>query len=183
MSRSYLIHLGIALAVLAAALVVYGFWYAALGTLSSEVAGLTAEVAAKNQNVTQAVIAEDELSKLSDEEGAIRGYFVAPADIVPFLESLQTVGAAAGAKVSVVSVSASPTPRPHLSLALKITGPFDAVLRTVGAIEYGPHDITTTTLSLDQGQGDVIGWSASLAVDVGAASASPAPAASVTTTP
>ncbi|MBU2103516.1 hypothetical protein KKD95_00690, partial [Patescibacteria group bacterium] len=59
-------------------------------------------------------------------------------------------GKGLGATVSVASVSAeTTTTRPHLKLSLKITGSFDSVLRTLGAIEYGPYDSQLLTTTFD----------------------------------
>jgi hypothetical protein len=158
----------------------YGLAYRTLGSISDEVISLTAQVAGKNADAAQALGAEKELTKLATQEAQIHGYFVASSDIVPFLESLQNMGAGTGVKVNVAAVAENKTPRPHLDISLKITGPFDAVVRTVGAIEYSPHDIQVTTLALDAtpGEKETI-WTASMAMRVGTASSSSAmPAAS-----
>ncbi len=176
MNRVYF-HLIFATTLFIVALICYAFWYGALGALSFEVAALSSEVTAKNQSAAQALVAEDELAKLSAEENIIHGYFVSTADIVSFLEGLQTLGSFAGAKVSVVSVSANPSPRPHLDLALKVSGSFDAVMRAVGAIEYSAHDIQVTTLTLDTVTSldpkIPSGWAAALVLQVGTASSTP----------
>jgi len=164
----------------------YAAWYHALGSVNNELSDLSAKVAAQNQSAAQAVAAEGELAKLSAEEGVIHGYFVSTSDVVSFLEALQKTGSSLGAKVSVTSVAANPAPRPHLDLALTISGSFDAVMRTVGAIEYGPHDITVKTLTVDSAapaDGSAsAAWTAALALQVGTASSSPALPASATTT-
>jgi hypothetical protein len=176
MKNSYT-HLASAGVFLLVALSAYYFWYATLGSMSDEVGSLTAQTAAARANAAEIIVAQGELAGLSDEEGAIKGYFVNQSDIVPFLEGLQSLGAGAGAKVTVVSVAAAETPRPHLDLALKITGNFDAVVRAVGAVEYAPHDLRTKTLSLDSsaGTGSTTSWAASLALTVGLTATSTSP--------
>lgn len=185
MSKTYF-QLISAAALFAIVLIGYALWYHALGSVSGELADLSAKVAAQNRSAAQAIAAEDELAKLSAEEGAIHGYFVSTSDIVSFLEALQKTGSALGAKVSVTSVSANAAPRPHLDLALTISGSFDAVMRTIGAIEYGPHDIVVKTLTVDSGtsaDGSAsAGWTAALALQVGTASSSPALPPPATTT-
>ena len=48
-----------------------------------------------------------------------------------------------------VSVAAAPaSPYGHLNLSVSITGTFDAVSKTVGAIEYQPYNTSLTSLSL-----------------------------------
>lgn len=186
MKNSYA-QLAIALVLLLAVFGAYGMWYHELSSVSDDVGTLTSEVALKNLDAAQAASAEKELTKLSTEEGAIEGYFVPSSDVVSFLEDTEGIGTATGAKVSVVSVNANPTPRPHLDLSLKIVGSFDAVLRTVGAIEYGPQDVRTSTLTLDSVPDDKAPtWTATMAVKVGTTSTSPkapTPSTTATTTP
>jgi len=184
MSRTYL-HLALALALLLVTVACALFWYGAFSALGTQVAVLSSEVAASDARAAQAVSAKDELAKRAGEEKKIQGYFIAPADVVSFLEALQAAGTAEGASVNVASVSANPSPRPHLDLALSVTGSFEAVMRTVGAIEYGPHDIRVATLTVEtnsgSGSGDSGGWIATLALEAGtppaaaAASAQPTP--------
>jgi hypothetical protein len=88
----------------------------------------------------------------------------------------------------VLSVAASHTAaHPSLELTLTVTGTFDAVMRTVGAIEYAPYDLSIT--GLDLGQTDKNAWHADVTLLVGSAAASasvaaasPAPAPVVATT-
>jgi hypothetical protein len=69
---------------------------------------------------------------------------------VPFLEQLTATGKYLGSNVNVVSVSASPSGAyEKLNLAVTITGSFNSVLRTIGAIEYGPYDTSISSLSFD----------------------------------
>ncbi len=167
------IHLFIALGILAAACVGYGVAYHALGTLSASVAALTDEVAAKKESASAEALAAQELDRLALEEMRIRDYFVAPDNIVSFLETLQAKGVALGSVVTVVSVSAVPTPRPHLDLSLRVDGSFDVVMRTIGSIEHSPHDITVTSLVLDvidtEAADAPSGWTATMKMDVGTA--------------
>lgn len=167
------VHLFIALGIFAGACIGYGIAYHALGTLSASVTALTKEVAAKKESAAAATLAADELARLSVEEEQINGYFVVQDNIVSFLETLQAKGVVLGSVIKVVSVSANPGTRPHLDLALSITGSFDAVMRTVGSIEYSPHDITVTSLVLDvidsADEDAPPGWTATMKMTVGTA--------------
>src|SRR3989344_896925 len=150
MKRSSFTDLMFALVLTAAALSAYFYWYAALSKASATVADLASRIAEKSEDASRIAAAKSILAALSSEEAAIRGYFVSTEDVVPFLEELEATGKAFGADVSVASVSAdSAADRSHILVAVKVGGTFDAVLRAVGAIEYGPHDIIITNLSLD----------------------------------
>lgn len=171
--KSTYFHLGITAALLIVVLIVYGVWYHALGSLRAHVAALSAEVAMKNQSGALAIVAEKELERRAAHEKAIQAYFVSPEDIVSFLESLQSIGASLGAKVNVLSVSSHTVPRQHLVLSVRVSGSFDAVMRTVGAIEYSAHDIMINGLSLDTSpatEKTAAGWVAALTLYVGTAS-------------
>lgn len=174
MKKTYF-YLTFALIFFAVTLGGYAVWYYELGALSSSVSDITAEVTARNQGAAQALVAEDELTKLSAQESAIRNYFVSSSDIVSFLEGLQTVGTQFKSKVSIVSVEANPLPRQHLNLSLHISGSFDAVMRTVGAIENSPHDVSmlTLTVSATNPTASSTSWDAVTTLEVGTASSTP----------
>jgi hypothetical protein len=167
----------VAIAILVAALLAYGFAYHVLGTVSATVTALANEVAAKKENASAAALAEEELERVTFEEDQIRAYFVVTDDIVSFLEGLQAKGKSLSTNVTVVSVSANPVPRPHLDLVLRIEGTFDAVARSIGAIEYSPYDLVVTNLTLDSVQnpdGTQGTWTANMKMQVGTASSTPA---------
>ena len=133
---------------LAVAGAAYAFFYSEIGTQSVKVATIDQEIATKTKAASSEAVAKSELNSLTSEEAAINQYFISTNDVVPFLEQLQKTGKYFGANVTVQSVSATPgTPYGQLGLALTITGTFDAVLRTIGAIEYGPYDTTVSTLN------------------------------------
>lgn len=150
MRRITLIQLAIAAALLAATLGGYGFWYASVRTLSSESQALGTELGVKNSDSARVLAAKEALTNLASDEASVRQYLINPGDVVPFLEDLEETGSALGASVEVISVSANPGEgRGTITLSTKIIGSFDSVLRTLGAIEYGPYDSRITMLTFD----------------------------------
>ncbi|HEX8591618.1 MAG TPA: hypothetical protein VF696_02640 [Candidatus Paceibacterota bacterium] len=170
--------LGAAL-VFIAALGGYIIWY---GTVTGEVekaAALSQELGAHGEADSRAALARKELLELGQKEADVYGHLVATDDIVPFLESLEATGERLGTKVEVASVANSPgTPLNTLTLSLRITGDFNAVMRTLGAIEYQTYDTVLTNLTLDTPPGSSAQWSAAATFAVGVM-----PAATATTTP
>lgn len=164
------IHALVMLAVLAAAGSAYAAWYGRVGKESADALALAGQIQQRTQGQARAEQAKGALEKAVAEESAIRGYFVNTSDVVSFLESLQSTGAARGAKVEVVSVSSEPA-KPHavIVLALRVTGTFDSVLRTLGAIEYQPYDTALTNVTLDTStaNGAVPQWQAAATVSIG----------------
>lgn len=149
MKHNALIPLFIALILLVLASVGYGLWYASVSTLSTQAASLAADVAAKNDDVARIANAKAALATLSEEEATLEQYFVSTKDVVSFLEELQATGKSLGTKVDVVSVAAEDAgTAPHLTLSLKIEGSFDAVIRTLGAIEFASRAITVSDVSI-----------------------------------
>lgn len=72
--------------------------------------------------------------------------------------------------MSVLSVSTSGTvAQPTLAFTLTVKGTFDAVMRTVGSIEYAPYDLSITALTI--AQDDKNSWHADLKLSVGSVSA------------
>ncbi len=111
---------------------------------------LTAEIGTKRLEALRVAAAKEALPALATDETAINQYFIKADDIVPFLETLQRTGTRQGAEVEVLAVSADQGGSQHrLSLSLRIVGTFDAVMRTVGSIEYGPYDIALSNVTLD----------------------------------
>lgn len=178
-------HVAIMLVVLLGVFTAYGAWYAQVGKASSDAISLATQIQERRQSQASAQEAKDQLERALVDEASITGYFVDTDDVVDFLGSLQATGNAQGTNVEVVSVSAEPA-RPHgvLVLALRITGTFDSVLRTLGAIEYQPYDTVLTGLTLDTTDGGVAArqWEAAATLRVGNSERAPAPRAASTTT-
>lgn len=149
------IQLGISVFIFVVAATAYGISYVNVQSESNKAAQLAEQLKEKSLATTRIAQAKAQLAILAPQEAAINQYFVSPSDIVPFLEQFSATGKFLGADVQVVSVSAVPgASNGVLNLSLKITGPFVAVLRTLGSIEYGPYDITTNSLALDAAKKD-----------------------------
>ena len=163
MRRVTLIQLILATLLFLGVLSTYAFWYASVGKLSVRAAALSEEIRTKSQDSARVAAARVALESLSEDEAAMRAYLVREQDIVPFLGALEETGASLGSSVEVVSVGEDiKDERERLALSLKITGSFDAVQRTLGAIEYGPYDsaiqsVTFDTVRTESGNG---GWTA-----------------------
>jgi hypothetical protein len=165
-------------ALLCLALAGYAFWYRAVARASREEQALSASVESATLANQKALESKDALSALSADQAAVGRYFLADADVVPFLEELQALGSVAGAAVDVVSVGAGSGAGATSTLAvtLHITGGFDAVARTAGAIEYAPYDLIENSLAFaSDGKG---AWHADMAITVGARGASASASAS-----
>jgi Tfp pilus assembly protein PilO len=138
-----------ALVLIVIMLSLYGYAYAQVSLKSAELKSLTLQISKKTLAAADAGAARAQLAALAPQEATLQQYFLSNADIVSFLEQLATTGKYFGSKVEVVSVAAVPgTPNGALNLSLTVTGSFDAVMRTVGAIEYGPHETTVTNFTL-----------------------------------
>ena len=148
----------------------YGFWYRLVGVESVEAARLSTEIDAKSLESSRIASAKTALATLDAQESGVGQYFVETKEIVPFLESLESTGKALGAAVTVASVSADTNgAHPHLTLSLKIAGSFDSVLRTLGAIEYGPYDSELLSLTFDtpRQEGTTGSWTATATFSIG----------------
>lgn len=177
MRNKSLISLVTALLILLASAGVYGGGYFLLMKLHAHTADLQKQIAEKTIELDRATQARSALATLSNDEAVLNQYQISKSDVVPFLEALQTSGKPLGAKVDVLSVSdAKDGTHARISLSLAVTGSFDAVMRTLGIIEYGPYDGVITSLSLDNsrdGKGTI--WTAAVLYSVGVRSASSTP--------
>lgn len=163
MTRSLQIQLALAVLTLLVTLGAYVFAYHTVGKESATATALITDIQAKTLATAHVAQAKKALSSLESEEAAINHYLIQQTDIVTFLESVQRTGSDLGAHVTVVSVTNDTSGgHPHLALSLQITGSFDAVFRTIGALEYGPYDSMVQSLTLDSTATDKgAAWTAS----------------------
>lgn len=173
MSRS-LIHLLIALGILATVAGLYSLWYYQVGKEAKQSLELLSQIHATVESAVTAAETGDALVALAADEAAIEAYRIKLADIVSFLERIEGTGRTLGSSVEVVSVADKPGADGRIALSVRIIGSFDAVLRTLGAIEYGPYDSRVATLTFDTPSGGGA-WTAvvTLSVAVDAALAKP----------
>ncbi|MFZ2500944.1 MAG: hypothetical protein WAW90_03095 [Minisyncoccia bacterium] len=165
--RSPFIHFLIALAIGVLVLIGYGACYSGVSNKSKEVADLESQIDAATKNVSRIVSARSALAEIAIDEERMHKYFVPEADIATFINVLQARGIAQKTVVSVLSVSMGGSPaQPSLLLTLTVQGTFDAVMRTVGSIEYAPYAISISALSLEKSAKD--SWQANLKIIVGA---------------
>jgi len=152
---------------LLAALIAYGYGYYLISKKTVAVAELEQSILAKTETASRVSSARAALAEISGDEAAVQAYFVSQEQVVPFIDALQSTGASLGTKVEVLSVSQKPaTDHPALGVTLAITGPFDGVFRTAGAIEFAPYDVTVDTFGLSQDAGGT-SWRANVTLTVG----------------
>ena len=164
--KSHFLHLAIALIIFMIALIGYGSWYAAISAKSAAVAGLKSQIVEKKQATGRIASARTALAEIAGDEADVQSYFVSETGVVSFINELEKRGQSQGTAVNVLSVSTGSTSeQPTLSLALSVKGTFNAVMRTVGAIEYMPYDLSIAGLSL--AQDDKSNWHANLNLIVG----------------
>ena len=171
--KSSLAHLLIASAVCVVTILCYGFWYATVGAKSAAVAQLESQISTKTETAGRIASARASLAGAADNEADIQGYFVPETGVVAFINNLEAQGRTQNASVSVLSVSTSVVDaQPTLTFSLTIRGAFDAVMRTIGVIEYLPYDLSVSTLSITRdGQDEKNSWRADLTLLVGSVKA------------
>lgn len=180
-----LLNLGLVSALFVILLAGYGIWYAAVQDMSARAASLSDEIAARQQDSENAASARRALDSIADDEASLASHFVSAGSVVPYLEGLEKTASSLGAAIDVGSVSAEDAPHPHLALALSIKGPFAAVMRTLGALEYGPVDVDVSQMTLDtvpSAEGSAA-WTAAVTMSVGMEGAGTAPAAASSSAP
>lgn len=164
MSRS-LIHLLVAFGVLAAVGGVYAFWYYQVEQETVRSQELAVQIATTIERSVTASETGDTLAALAEDEAVIEGYRIKLDEIVAFLERIEGTGRAIGSSVEVVAVADKPGADGRIALTVRILGSFDAVLRTLGAIEYGPYDSRITNLTFDT-PADSSAWTAAASLSV-----------------
>lgn len=163
--KSSFFHFIIALAAGVAVLAGYGVWYAVVAAKSASVADLQNQIDTKTEAEGRVASARAAIAEVASDENVIRSYFVPKTGVVAFINNLEASGQSQGTKIDVLSVSAGTGAQSTLELSLAVNGTFDAVLRTVGAIEYAPYDISLSSFSLAQDAEN--NWRADLGIVVG----------------
>jgi len=160
------IQLIIAITAAVIALIIYGFLYEFISNKSTTIAALQEQIASKTETMGRIASARATLSEIAGAEAVVQNYFVPGTGVVEFINGLEAQGKAQGATTSVLSVSTgSIGTQPTLKFSLAIKGPFDAVMRTVGAIEYAPYDLSTAGFSIKQDEKN--SWNANMNIIVG----------------
>ena len=141
-------------------------WYSIVADKSAFVVGLENQIVEKKEAASRVASAQSALKEIANDEKIIHNYFISDTNIVDFTNELKARGDAQGAKVNVLSVStnASSTP-PTFAISLEIKGTFEAVMRTIGVIEYAPYYLSISELSVEQDAGN--SWRANLKILVG----------------
>lgn len=169
--KSPLFHAILAGAVCVVMITGYGVWYVIVEAKSIAVAEVENQISTKTETANRIASARASLAEISGDEDSLWNYFVPETGVVAFINNLEAQGKMLGATVQVLSVSTSgASTQSALTFTLTINGTFDAVMRTVGAIEYAPYDLSISTLSL--GQDAKNSWHATLDLLVGSVSAS-----------
>jgi hypothetical protein len=163
--NKHLIHLGVTFVITVAVCVGYGFWYAALSAKSVAVASLQERIQARTESVKRIALAREALSEIAGDEALMQNYFVPENGVVAFIDILEGKGRAQGVVTNILSVSQGTAKQPTFELSLTLAGTFDAVMRTIGAIEYAPYKLSVTKLLVTQGE--VGNWRADLTLLVG----------------
>jgi len=167
--KTSLFRLVAAFALCVVMLIGYSVEYAAVAAKSAAAADLQNRIAAQAEVMSRVASARAALARIAGDEATVRSYFVPESGVVSFIGGLEERGRRQGASVEVLSVSAGTVSKqPVLTLALTAAGSFDAVMRTIGAIEHAPFNLAVSNLSLEQG--DAREWHADLTLRVGSVS-------------
>lgn len=167
--RSPSTHFMLALGVAVVTVSGYIAWFYFISQKSSDVASLQSQIVTETGNVNRIAAARAALSEIAGDEANVQSYFISESEVVTFINSLEALGLAQKATVNVLSVSTGGTSvQPTLLLALTVQGTFDAVMRTIGAIEYAPYDVAISKFGVQQDAKD--SWNATLSLVVGSAS-------------
>lgn len=144
----------------------YIFWYSIVSDESTKVASLQDQAVAVHEAADRVALARATLSDTAADEVNVRSYFVPESGVVTFISYLEALARAQKATINVQTVSAGGSvTRPTLQFSLMIGGAFDAVMRTIGAIEYAPYALSIPTVSVQQDDKGI--WRADLKLIVG----------------
>lgn len=170
--RSSLLHLSVWILICIVMIVGHGFWYSIIVNKNSTVASLQNQIDTKTETAKRVISERTALSEISSYESVVQNYFVPETRVVSFIDELETRARAQSAVMKVLSVSVGDAKkRPTLVFSVTVSGAFDALMRTLGVIEYAPYDISISKLSIvKDGRND---WHANMELIVGSMPSSP----------
>ncbi len=164
--KSLTSQLGAAFLVCVIAIIGYGFWYAAIEAKSTAVATIENQILTRTETASRIASVRTSLAEISGDEASVQNYFLPETGVVSFINNLEDQGKKQGSSVSVLSVATNTIAgQSVLAFTLSIKGTFDAVMRTIGNIEYAPYDLSISTLAISQDGKN--GWHADLTFLVG----------------
>ncbi|OGG78046.1 hypothetical protein A3A36_02620 [Candidatus Kaiserbacteria bacterium RIFCSPLOWO2_01_FULL_52_12b] len=169
--KSPLSHFFVALAVCIFSLIGYGVLYNAVTDKSAIAENLQVKISQKTESIDRISSARTALSEIAGDEAAVQSYFIPETGVVAFINDIEERGRSLGTTVTILSVSigkASTSTPQILTLAVTVKGTFDAVMRTVGAIEYAPYDLSLPSFSV--GRDGENTWRADFKLAVGSVS-------------
>jgi Tfp pilus assembly protein PilO len=165
-------HIVIACIICAMVFLVHGFLYTVIAKKSTTAAELQNQIDLKREKIKNIASSRAALSGIAKEESVVNKYFVSESEVVSFIADLQASGLSQGAVVKVLSVSTgNANMRPSLTLSLTIAGAFDAVMKTVGMIEYSPYYLTISKFSISKD--DKKTWKSDIEIVAGSIQAEP----------
>ncbi len=149
MNRSVLIRFVIALVLLIVASGGHMLWSERLQTVTDSTIASAQQISEARTKLNRAKSEQTELDNLANDESAIYSHLVTNNSIVSFLGILEKTGSVPGVNVSIASVFLeTSTKTPMLGVSIKVTGPFDAVMHSVGVIENISYYVTVNTLTI-----------------------------------
>lgn len=126
-----------------------GSWYVSVEKKSAEVARLEAQIIEKTDTMARIAAARASLAQIADDETTIASYFVPETSVVSFITSLEDRAETLNTSLGVLSVEKAGTPsNPAFKFVLAIDGTFEAIMRTVGALEYAPYNLSIQSASI-----------------------------------
>ncbi|HYD92994.1 MAG TPA: hypothetical protein VEB18_00860 [Candidatus Paceibacterota bacterium] len=164
MKNPALSHTVIAVLLAVVSIGAYWFWLARVEATAEDARSLAAQIEEKSGARALSATARLAAEELAEGEAFVATHAVSEEDVVAFLETLEVMGRTHGASVDIASVSDVENGR--ITIALSIEGSFEAVMRTIGALEHGPYAGATGALSLDA-RGDS-SWRATYRMSVAA---------------
>ena len=143
--------------------------YKTISERSLAVVQLQNKITVESENAKRIAAARTALVEIATEEERVQHYFVPETEIVSFTKTLESRGEALTAVVTARSVSVDQSlPRHVLVFELSVEGTFEAVMRTLGSMEYSPYALSVENFSIQQENG--ANWRATMKASVGSVS-------------
>ncbi len=108
------------------------------------------------------------MNELGQERNAFASHFVKNTDIVPFLNTIESLANQVGAE-AVINTVDTPEDPPSLLIGIKASGSFEAIYKFMALLESAPYELQILGFDLKKGgasEEEADSWSATLEVKV-----------------
>ena len=134
------------------ALAVFSFWWVLNSIKSTEAESENAQAEWQAENTRREAIRslERSIKDIEDERVALESHFAQSENVVPFLDTLESLAQQAGGEAKVTAVDI-PKDKEELVVSLRVEGSFQSNYKFIKLLENSPYELEIESFDLSTG--------------------------------